>query len=422
MRSSSFSTPYSGTVQYPNNVAFIYSRQPVVVNCSTTSALPVQVTVTCTSNGSRSHTETRYLNNGYAEFDISRIMQMLSPGPDLIMNNIPYSTGAAGRSLAAVFSLQVTVNGTTVLSVTSDIQGMYGMLDPTEVYGGKVTRRVFVNYPQSINMWQSVLGDFSTVFNGSTRQPTFQSNYTGKGREVSVANAISTTAMAQLRAGRILKGRVSWLYHLQEGVQSQVSSREMTLIPDTRERGKGVYLRWLSRTGEAAYWLFDRAELETAASVTETFRRHYEGDPAAPYGSVIRNADKRGYEEQRRMTLKAGRISEEEFDMLAEILSSPVVEMLMETQEYQSLGLVFDGGTAASASYEAEVTGSDAVGASTVDGGEAALAAIDYESTIRWVRVNVDGGTQARSVRRAEPRLHEFELSITLMPRNTIKL
>lgn len=422
MRTSSFTSPVAGTVYYPHNVAFMYSRQPVIVDTGSSSALKVQVTVTCTSNGGRSHTETRYLNSGRAEFDISRIMQMLSPGPDMAMQAISYTDGAAPRAMAAVFSLKVTLGGSTVLSVTSDIQGVYGALDAGEIYGGKVTRRVFPNFPQSIIMWRSVTGVFNSTFAGATKSPTFNTGFTGYGREVALQNAISATALSRLKAGQIVNGRVSWLYRYQEGTQTQQTTRDMTLIPDNRERGDGVFLRWISRTGEAAYWLFEKQELETAAAVAETFGRHYEGDPAAPSGDVFRNPDKRNYDEARRMVLKASDVSEEEFDLLADMLSSPVVEMLMETPGYQSLGLALNGGSASTTAYEAEVTGSDAVGASIVDGGEAALAAIDYDSTVRWVRVNVDGGTQARQTARRAPRLHDFEASITLMTRNTIKL
>lgn len=413
MRTINITQPCSGAIQYPNSVAFMYSRQPVVLRCDTTQPLKVEVSVSCSTNGGKTHTETRYLRDGYAELDLSRIFQMTARDVDSFLERVDYATGS-GRSLAEVFSVSVKIGGTSVLSLTDEIQGLYGALDAAEVYGSASRLRHFVNYPQTVNVWKDVLGSFSAKVGDNTVALAYNAEDKGRCREVSLQEILG----AQSLAGPI---DISWLYRIQEGAQSQQNTRRITLVPDATPFGAGAYLRWLNRRGEVAYWHFDKAELETSGDVSETFGRFLSGDPSAPENGTYRNSEKRNYGESRRLGLVTSKLSEEEFDELCSLLSSPVVEMLYVAEEYQSLGLRFDGGTATSIDYQASVA-TDAQGADTIDGGAAAEAALVSPEQLRWLRVNVDGGSQARSMKRTTPKLHDFQISITLIERNTAQL
>lgn len=419
MRTISFTSPYTGTVSYPNSIAFMYSRQPVIVEGPAGYSSEVKVIVTCDTNTSRSHTETRRMFEGRAEFDISRIMQTLARDVDGVLQRVDYERG---ESLAEVFSLKVTVGGSSVLDLSGGIHGMYGALDAAEVYGGRTTRRLFMYYPQTVNVWKDLYGSLGMTLNGVSLSPSYATG-SSRCREVCPQAAMGSALKSRLESGLPVSGSTTWLYRIQEGVESQQTTREITFVPDVRVRGRGVYLRWLNRRGEVSYWLFDRRQLETAAAVSEEFRRHYEGDPAAPVDAVFRNEQKRNYQEQRRLGISASELSEEEFDELCTLLTSPVVEMLHVSEEYHSLGLVMDNGTAASAGFDMGVDGQGADDQlDGVDGGAAALSRLHYSAADRWIRVNVDGGTQARDTKFSTPRLHTFEASITLIERNTAKL
>lgn len=411
MRQTAFTSPCSGALSYPNNIAFMYSRQPVIVEAETTAALKVEAKVTCATNGGRSHTEVRYLRDGYAYFDLSRIFQTTARDVDDVLQRLDYATP---RSLAEVFSLEVKVGGTVVLSLTNEIQGMYGALDATEVYGGISRIRHFINYPQTVNIWKDSLGVFAAKFGGETINPAYNASDLGRCREVSLQSIFGSDIIA----GDL---KVSWLYRIQEGEQSAQAERIIEIVPDAAPLGHGAFLRWINRRGEVSYFHFDKTELETSAGVSESFNRFLSGDTAAPENGVYRNPEKRNYTEARQLGLVAHNLSEEEFDTLVSLLSSPVVEMLYVSEEYQSLGLRFDGGTASSTGYEASVA-ADAEGGDTIDGGQAAEAALYSPEELRWVRVNVDGGSQSRSMKRKTPRLHDFQVTITLIERNTAKI
>ena len=417
MRTTQIKSP-AGVIHYPNGIAFMYSRQPVIIECGAGASYNTTVKVTCETNGGASYTETRRMLNGRAEFDISRIMQTLARDVDGVLQRVDYENGSA---LAEVFSLEVTIGNTKVLTLQNEIQALYGALDAGEVYGQKTTRRLFMNYPQTFNIWKDAFGSFQTTFAGVTNTPPY-SEAAARCREVCPQTFLGAALLTALRNGQAVQGTTSWLYRLQEGVQSTQLTRETTLIPDNSPRGLGVYLRWLNRRGEVSYWRFDKTQLETAGAVSESFRRHYEGDPAAPVDKVFRNEDKRSYEENRRLGITTTGLSEEEFDDLCTLLTSPVVEMLYVAEEYTGLGLVVNGGTAAAVG-DGAVDGQDAEANLTgLDGGAARETQLHYSEEDRWVRVNIEGGTQGRRNRQSTPRLHDFEATITLNQRNTARL
>lgn len=418
MRQQQITAPEAGVVEYPNAIAFMYSRQPVIVQSGSSGSYETTLIVTCETNGGASYTEKRRMLNGRAEFDISRIMQTLARNVDGVLQRVDYEGGSA---LAEVFSLTVKVANNTVLTLENGIQALYGALDAGEVYGTKSTRRLFLNYPQTINMWKDVLGNFQAQVAGVTVVPPYADD-AALCREVCPQGFLGDAVLTALKGGQTVTGWTSWLYRLQEGNQSAQQTRDITLIPDDSPRGLGVYLRWLNRRGEVSYWRFDKTQLETAGAVAESFRRFYEGDPAAPVDQVFRNEDKRNYEEQRRLGITTTGLSEEEFDDLCTLLTSPVVEMLYTAEEYTGLGLVVNGGTASTVG-DSSVDGQDAEAELTsLDGGSAEETQLYYSAEDRWIRVNIDGGTQGRNTRRNTPRLHDFEATLTLNHRNTARL
>lgn len=413
MRHKEIQAPQAGFVDYPNTVAFMYSRQPVIVQCGL-ATYAASVTVTCDTNGGASYTETRRLYQGRAEFDISRIMQILAPGPDRLLERM---NGTTDAPMCEVFSLAVVVEGVTVLDLQKDIQAMYGALDAGEAYGGAVTRKLYRHYPQTLPVWRTFYGQYYFRIGPQTFTPT-----SSAGPELCHAVTLADvpwlevtpgpespglplepvqdldssvsagsgdgTAAASATGGLLLSdgvpvyGAASLRYSLQDGKEYVAGARTIKFLPDTSPRGCGVYLRWLSRTGEVLYWLFDRQDLETVATVAETFRRHYEGDPATPTGDAFRNEDKCSYEEARRLTISAKDLSAEQFDDLCSLLTSPVVDMYYEPEAH---------------------TGYAQTG--------------DF-----WMRVNVEAGTQSRRNSRGTPKLHTFEASLVLPRRNTVQL
>lgn len=371
MRTQQFTDPTVGTVQYPNAIAFMYSRQPVIVTCGNGANYEVTVTVTCTTNGGQSYTETRLMYNGRVEFDISRIMQVLAGDVDGVLQRLDYGEG---RSLGEVFSLSVRVISIEVLNI-SDIQAMYGALDAGEVYGAPITYRFFYNYPQSFTMWYDVADSFGVRFDGEDCEvPVDAIGGPALSREVGISSWLSTNIAAKLRNGRTIKGWTTWLYKIQDGSQVSQEARETVIVPDLSPKGSGVYLRWLNRRGGVSYWLFTRSKIRVMSSRVDEFTRYYRGDLTVPLNDAYRNPQKVSYRELREMTIGAVQLNNEEFEYLSDLATSPVVERLLDT------------------------------------------------NSTRWERVKVATTTFERDVKRATPSLQNLEVTIELLERNTIRI
>ena len=370
MRQEQIMTPEAGFVAFPNKIAFMYSRQPVIVQCGDSDTYPVAVTVTCDTNGGASYTERRRLHKGRAEFDISRIMQLLAQGPDTLLQRLD----AGDASLAEIFSLTVKIADTVAFTLERGIQALYGALDAGESYGkGTRSVRLYANYPQTVNLWRNLPNaSFAVVVNN--KQYATETDATAPDCcEIGIRALLGDDAWADIQNARQTTVLATWHSRIENGQAVLNPVRVFTIVPDNTPAGCGTYLRWLNRRGEVSYWRFDNAQLETAGAVAESFGRYYEGDPSTPSNGGFKNEDKRNFEETRRQTLTSTGVTDAEFETLCDLQVSPVVEMLGE------------------------------------------------DGTL-WHRVNVDAGTQSRRNRRDMPRLHDFEISITLPKRNTVQL
>lgn len=371
-------SPVAMTLEYPNSVAFMYSRQPVIVTAVEGAAdvASVQLTVTAVSVGQASHVESRALRDGRAEFDISRIMQLLATDADDVLRRMDLRQGA---SLSNTFRLSVSVtlgNGAT-LAMTGqpeDIVGMYGALDQRETYGEPVQRRLWVNLPQTFNLWRDGDGNVSFKVNGMTVTPTAAAGLPCN--ECSFVDAMNQSGngmlLEDMENGARLNVGFSWRSLIADGSETPQTYRDVVLVADHRCADEGTFLRWINRRGELSYWLFTNSTVKVTSAVSETFSRHYEGDPAAPVRKGYINPQKANYREAREMMLGATGLSFDEYEDLCDLATSPVVEMLVGTD--------------------------------------------------MWLRVNVAAGSYERRIRRNTPSMQDLEFIIELPERNTVKL
>lgn len=418
------STPRSIKLEIPNSVAFMYSRQPVIVTFTSgaSGVTSVDIKLTCKTTN-RTHTESRAPYSSRLEFDISRIMQLLATDVDEISKRIGYWTG---QSLSESFKLEISYidKGDTITIATEDIVGMYGALDQGEIYGEHTQRRLWVNFPQTFNLWRDAEDAVQFVTDEAYISPDVTE---GKPcYECSLMNTLSAVGESDLikalKNGAPLRNLgLSWRSRIEDSNESAEELRTITLVPDCSRRTDGTYLRWLNRRGEMSYWLFTNSKMRVTTTVADTFVRYYQGDPAAPVSSIFQNPQKASYREAREMVLGAVGLSRDEFDDLCDLATSPLVERLMPDvlQEDTEVDIVYDGGDATT--HDADVLIESAANLDTeVDGGDASTG--KNAQTNKWQRVNVVAGTFERGIKRMTPNRQDLEIIIELPERNTIKL
>ena len=422
MRNITFATPFEGAVDYPNIIAFMYSRQPVIVRGTADMAAQVRVTVTCETNGGKSHTETRAMYQGRAEFDISRIMQLLAPDVDTLLQRIDYDRGA---SLSEIFSLTVTIPDAEgydhqLLSLPSGIVARYGTLDQGEIFGEHTQRRLWINLPQTFSLWKDAHDETAFVLDWAYIYPDIVEG--APDCECDLVGTLhqleDTELLATLVPGHPLHDvGLTWKTRIERGAEISEEFRTVTLVPDASRLCEGTYLRWLNRRGEVSYWLFKTSQIRVTSTQHDSFVRYYQGDPAENFT----NPQKADYREARELVLGAVGLSRDEYDDLCDLAVSPVVERLVPpvSEEDTEVDVVLDGGRSVVRS-RVVVDGTE-VSDTTVEAGDASVGA-RVLPPYTWQRVNVAAGTFARNIRRNTPSRQDLEFVIELPERNTIKL
>lgn len=368
---------YMGNIQAPNFIAvYMYSPFPVIVS-TIAGHHSISMQVTCASNG-RSYTETRGVFDGVAEFDLARIAQLLVPDIDDVFSMNLSQDGEAAPYARLTMTLKAN-DGTELL--TRELFGIYGAQDQTEERFGNQRRRIWMNYPQTLQIWKD-----------SSDEMAIWGNYIEE--DFYPALSLSPTAVDMVEMDLMLhlgeQGGQGLRKALMSGKPADISvtcrfggvdtvgTRDyynLKLVPDLAPRCSGTYLRWLHRDGTFGYWHFANGSTNTDAALRSAFNRKIEGNPAEAVDGTYRNSVKADFSEVRRVTIGTRCETQEDHDYLCGLVTSPVVERLITVNDED-----------------------------------------------RWQRVNVVAGSYARSARYDSPMIQDFELTIELPQRNTLSL
>lgn len=409
------------TVRYPNSIAFMYSPQPLMMESyGNAGPLAVKATVIHVSSG-RSYTEERAFYNRTVRFDLSRIMQLLSPDVDTLFRRLDY-----GTSLSEAFVIRVTYQDTDGASYSimdiDDITAMYGALDPGEIYGEHTQRRLWLKYPQTFNLWKDDFGETAFVLDDAYIYPDVDNS--GPCHERDLIEAMEAVgdwqSLREIKPWHPMRNvGLTWKTRIEQGEEMAEEFRIVTLVPDDSK--DGTYLRWLNRRGEVSYWLFKNSQIRVTSAANNNFERFYEDDPSAPVARIYNNSLKSDRREARELTLGAVGLTRDEFDDLCDLATSPLVERLMPpvAEEDTEVNIVYDGGDAEAASRVDIQSGADQ--ATMVEAGDSITGRIAASECV-WERVNVSTGSFTRNIRRNTPNRQDLEFVIELPERNTIKL
>lgn len=385
MTTLEFSGAYDYTVHYIESPVFMYSPAPIIIEApDAPDGYLITLTVTNAATGNQ-YSETRAMHSGKAYFEISSILQHIKTWDISEFN--PGNTRTCDEFSVKVIDVADESYGGYVYL---NFWAAYGALDQTERYfdnheESPAHRRLWMNYPQTCSFQRDERDEYFLDVPGDTlyfpysgdilpvveRDPLWVLRY--------AENGGSTYASAVLRAlknGQPQMMGVSAYNRVDsEGNHYTYSNPHyIRFVPDFAPGDRGTFLRWLQRDGSVGYWWFENGDQTASVSEDINFQRVILGNPSELTNGVYPNAHNSDYSEKVSLILSTYVNNAEEFDYLLGLVTSPVVERL-------------------------------------VDPGNEL-----------WQRVNIVPGSYARSRKRTTPHRSSFEIAITLPQRNTIKL
>lgn len=324
-------------IEYPDALA--YAGMPAIVRVSNLDASYLGVGLTI-QVGEAYYTETRTPYNGEVVFDISRYMQLAFVG-----RNMGVSYGGHREDYAMLSPTQQILNTVVVLTSSSgetdsifdfDMNALYGHLSIGRANGAILrTRRWFVNYPQTFDFYaenpriEITMPSEGTEGYSPTTEGIQQISFEMPNSLRASANEYSENKEALLytdgSASFICEGK------LVEGVEITYK-----LIVDKCKRG--VYLRWLDNTGQWCYYLF-RVTGRTYTTIEEqswqdgTLRSDLEAVNDVYMPSTLAHQQ---LSQAESISLGAKLVDAETYDFLLSLTSSPIVEVLLNAEEYQN--------------------------------------------------------------------------------------
>ena len=293
----------SGDLRYPNAIWFTHMPCLFILDNPSCDALEVSIT----ANGI-THTVEHDTFSGCACVDMREYVQGL-----FVTFGTP-SYGSRNKSgYAQVMTYNVrTRTGGTYTSVLSNANTMFvwGYLEPDETWNGRRTYTWFRGYPFFVDVYASASQTCTISGGGTSQSVTLGSK--GLWHVPLSASAFAAASVVTLSCGG------------------------MTYTINADDCGEGVYLRWLDRHGRICHYLFrsgaDRREIEADDGY---FRPNLSAWDDSGWSGW--NGHREQKTRSKRLTIGAALVDSDTYEMLCDLASSPMVEMMRFDEDWMAV-------------------------------------------------------------------------------------
>lgn len=311
-------------VTYPNSVHFAFT--PALIH-ATGMIRDIIVTIKCEAT-SQTYREAREAIGGECVIDIQRYLQMLFT--NLAPSDFDYSSRISDsqfvRSVVVDVNIAYGVSSTYTLSF--DVECIWGALDAGDEYGGHKVRVWFTKYPFTFNAPARADGYFDVRADNNPSQviafdlPTVDD---GKGFHHYIFNP--ALIFDVFPVDRRLYVAIPNALHIEnddEGVD--VASYELRVD----RCSSGVYLRWIDRQGQYAYYLFKQTARGYEVKEDGAFQRNDMRNPARYINGVnVASYSRYDLSQNDTLTLVAPLVDDQIYDYLLDLAQSPIVDQFM---------------------------------------------------------------------------------------------
>ena len=321
------------TIKYADAVGFAFL--PCIIKASGSGVASIETTI---SRDTRAHT---YSVEAFADnciMDYREYVQALFDG--ISFGNLDYTKEILQSKLGAVFNISVKVKnskGSDIATFSYTTFYVWGAMRAGETWNGHKRLTWFTHFPFSFGLY---LNAASQILVGYEEVP----NKFVKPGIAGIVDINASVLPSKARYwniydfdGKIEQGTFTDVFDLTFAMA--VSGKQSLLARIERnDTEKGIYLRWIDRHGFYRYWLFTQGDESRAISSDTSFIRNNLGEyDDTIFGYLGANGRRQGYSREDTIPLCAPLVDSETFDFLQDVASSPVVDMYLGDNNWQSV-------------------------------------------------------------------------------------
>lgn len=321
------------TIKYADAVGFAFL--PCIIKASGSGVASIETTI---SRETRTHT---YSVEAFADnciMDYREYVQALFDG--ISFGNLDYTKVSQQSKLGAEFNISVKVKnseGSDLAAFSYTTFYVWGAMRADETWNGHKKLTWFTHFPFSFGFY---LNTDSQILVGYEGAP----NKLVKPGIAGIVDIYTSVLPSKARYwniydydGKIELGTFTDVFDLTFAMASGGKQSLLARI-ERNDTEKGIYLRWVDRHGFYRYWLFTQGDESRAISSDTSFVRNNLGEyDDTIFGYLGANGRRQGYGREDTIPLCAPLVDSETFDFLQDLASSPVVDMYLGGDKWQSV-------------------------------------------------------------------------------------
>lgn len=321
------------TIKYADAVGFAFL--PCIIKASGSGVASIETTI---SRETRAHT---YSVEAFADnciMDYREYVQALFDG--ISFGNLDYTRDIQQSNLGAAFNISVKVKdseGSDLATFSYTTFYVWGAMRAGETWNGFKRLTWFTHFPFSFGLYTN---EASQILVGYEVAPS-KLVKPGISGIVDISASVLPSKAKYWNIydfdGKIEQGTFTDVFDLTFAMA--VGGKQSLLARIERnDTEKGIYLRWVDRHGFYRYWLFKQGDESRAISSDTSFIRNNLGEyDDTIFGYLGANGRRQGYSREDTIPLCAPLVDSETFDFLQDVASSPVVDMYLGGNNWQSV-------------------------------------------------------------------------------------
>lgn len=315
--------------RYADEIGYAFMPCLAIVDGNKVASVEVEldmngIVLTCSAAAHSSKAVVDYREYVQVYYDLDNVR----------FGNIDYTASVQRSPLGVSTSVTVTAYDSDVerlAAISFDTFYVWGAIRAGETWNGARRLRCFRKYPFTFGVYTDK--DSSLMFDDGSKVD-LPGGWISEVTSAALPATLSYTAVYNDN-GSVVRTTFSNEFDITFRFSGAAQTEVMQIEFDDSEGG--VYLRWIDRHGFYRYWLFASGNETRAISSGTSYVRNNLEEYSDLYGYYGANGRRQSYAREDTVSLCAPLVDSDTFDMLQDLASSPVVDMYLGDNRWQSV-------------------------------------------------------------------------------------